>query len=121
MGESGCFQVLYCDFGMARLQFESDDETIARQCASKPERAISAERADLEHTPCTHCADEYFKELSLQSSDINSREIRLVIGVECRIEAIAGSYQSIGEILIDLPPDFLRFFGQGPASKERAS
>ena len=113
VSEPGNFQILLRDFGVAWFEFEGDDEAIIRNCAGKPKRTVSAECADFKNALGAGGADQDFEEFALEGSDVDRGEIGCAIGVECVVESIAGSDQGIGEVAVDLLPDFVCFFGQG--------
>jgi len=59
-------EVRACDFGMVRIELQRDNAPALGKPASKPDGAISAQRADLQNPPRAGDAHQQLKKLALQ-------------------------------------------------------
>ena len=86
LGQARAGDVRGGELGVARVGLERDQATIRRQRARQPDRAVAAERADLEDRARADRAREQVQELALAGRDGDRRQAGGGVGRERRVE-----------------------------------
>src|SRR5436189_72124 len=75
-----------------------------RECASHPDRAVAAQRSNLEDGASVHQAREDVQEFALTWRDADRREARGLAGLECGFERAVSFDQGAGEVGVNGGP-----------------
>jgi hypothetical protein len=98
---------------MVRFKFESDETSVGRQSASKPDGAIASKRANFQNSTRTLDFGEELQEASLTGGDLDWRQTGKGAGLERGFQDRIGWQKRPREELIDLNPMLLVWVRHG--------
>src|SRR5262249_19165715 len=96
------------DLRVARIELERDDASPFGERAREPDRAVAAERTDLEDAARPEHEREQVKELALRGRDRNRRQARGGARVQRGLERRIDGQEGIDDVLIDGGPGLRR-------------
>ncbi len=103
---------------MGGIEFQRDDLARGADRASEPDRAVSAERSDLENIARQAHSRQKIEELALVRRHVDGRETGLGVGGECRVENRIFTYQRGDKVTVDFCPIRFAFHSHDCGRKE---
>src|SRR5208282_3877671 len=92
---------------MFRLVFQRDESSTGRQCPGKPDRTVSAQRANFQDILCPVQTGQQMQELALCRGHLDIRQTSRRAGCKGRVESRVWRNEEISQIAIDGGPGFV--------------
>src|SRR5204862_883496 len=96
------------DLGVMQVELERDEPSTRRKRARHPDRAVRAERADLEDPSRTARAGEQVEQLPLRRRDGDRWQLLGDVRLQRRAQYVVRGEEVRGEELVDVRPDLFR-------------
>lgn len=104
VAEPGPLDVLLGDLGIALLRLERDQATAGRQRPPQPDRAVTAEGAELEDRPRLARLRQQVQQLALGRRDLDRRQARRVARPQRGLERLVVGSQQARYVVVDGSP-----------------
>ena len=104
VGETGAGDVGAGDRDVLRVGLERDQPATGGERTREPDRAVAAQRADLEDSPRTLDPCQEHQELALAGRDVVRRQLRLGIRPDGCIQGRIGLHEKICDVAVDRGP-----------------
>src|ERR1700722_13140563 len=103
-GEAGPFGVRAGDLRVSRLELEGDQMAVIGERHGEPDRAVAAERADLENPSCPADPRDQVQQLGLRRRERDRGQAGGVTGLQRGLQRAVVSDQQVADEIVDFIP-----------------